>query len=334
MFRLFSALTLLLMIMSGPSLAWGPKGHQAVGAIADAHLNGHAKSMVASLIAMPLEQAGPWLDCVKDVKGSKGSLKYVEDKRYADGCSVFWDQEGPSEKSIEAFAEKNWDNCAISSDTNPCHSQYHFADVDISTSSPAYSLNEPGTNDHDVVQAIDAAIDVLEGKPAPPPFASSMDQREALLMLAHLVGDLHQPLHTGSIYLAQDGHEIRATTGDDADPGFTRGGNWMFAGSKNIHSLWDNVSDATVAKAKSVPASAVAPSSGQLAEWPAAWATETIDIAKPNLEELKVKTESGQHHWPTDQTAASYENHIAAVQVNQLATAGYHFAELLNALWP
>ena len=153
-------------------------------------------------------------------------------------------------------------------------------------------------------------------------------------MLAHLVGDLHQPLHVGAIYLEQDGNETHATTGDDNDPAFTRGGNWMFAGSKNIHSLWDNVSDATVTKAKAAPASTVAATPGLLNDWPAAWATETIDIAKPGLEELKVDAETTQHHWPTEEQAAGYERHIASIQANQLTVAGRHFAQLLNAVWP
>jgi hypothetical protein len=323
-----------IMLSSASCFAWGAKGHQAVGAIADVNLNPHARSMVASLIGMSLEQAGPWLDCVKDVKGTKGSLHYVEDSRYAEGCSVFWDQEGPSEKAIEAYADKNWNNCSVSSDSSPCASQYHFADVDISTSAPSYSLGEPGTNDHDVVQTIDAAIDVLQGKSPPSPFDATTTKKEALLMLAHLIGDLHQPLHVGAIYLQQDGHETHATTGDDADPAFTRGGNWMFAGSKNIHALWDNVSDATVTKAKSIPVSSISATPGQMIDWPRTGATETINVAKPSLEQLKIDPESGTHHWPTEEAAAGYERHIANVQATQLASAGYHFAELLNSIWP
>lgn len=326
---------ILLIISAAPCFAWGAKGHQAVGAIADANLNPHAKAMVASLIGMSLEQAGPWLDCVKDVKGSKGSLHYVEDKRYGDGCSVFWDHEGPSEKYIEAFAEKNWDNCTGGSDTNPCHSQYYFADVDVSGSNPSYKLGEPGTNDHDVVQAILAAIDVLQGKAAPVPFTDAMDQKAALLILAHLVGDLHQPLHAGAIYLGDDGHETAATTGEEgSDPGFTRGGNWMFAGSLNIHSIWDMVSETTVTNAKSTPPATVPPTPGQLSDWPSAWATETIDAAKANLEVVQVKPETTLHHWPTDEKAAAYEAQVASAQTAQLAAGGIHFARLLNTLWP
>jgi len=41
---------------------------------------------------------------------------------------------------------------------------------------------------------------VLSGKPAPAPF-SLLNEKEALLLLAHFVGDLHQPLHVGAIYL-------------------------------------------------------------------------------------------------------------------------------------
>ncbi|WFU04546.1 S1/P1 nuclease (plasmid) [Rhizobium sp. CB3171] len=329
---LASIFALLLMMLPAHAFAWGAKGHQAVGAIADSNLNPHARAMVASLIGTSLEQAGPWLDCVKDVKGSKDSLHYVKDQRYADGCSVFWTAD--AEKQMVAFAEKNWDNCTPWCDGNPCHDQYHFADVDISSANPAYKVGEPGTNDHDVVHAIDAAITVLQGNRASKPFADSMDQREALLMLAHLVGDLHQPLHVGAIYLDGDGHETPATSGDDADPAFTRGGNFMFVATKNLHSIWDNVSDATIANAKAVPASAVAPTPGSFTDWAATWASQTIDAAKENLEVLKVEPETGPHHWPVDAKASPYAQQIADIQARQLASGGHHFAELINAIWP
>jgi hypothetical protein len=45
-----------------------------------------------------------------------------------------------------------------------------------------------------------ATTQVLKGGAAPAPF-SLKDQREALLLLTHYVGDLHQPLHVGAIYL-------------------------------------------------------------------------------------------------------------------------------------
>ncbi|WP_409362753.1 S1/P1 nuclease [Bradyrhizobium sp. CIR18] len=32
------------------------------------------------------------------------------------------------------------------------------------------------------------------------------DKKEALFVLSHLVGDLHQPLHVGAVYLDSAGH--------------------------------------------------------------------------------------------------------------------------------
>ena len=71
-----------------------------------------------------------------------------------------------------------------------CHKAYHYTDEAIQRSK--YALGSAGTRDFDVVAAITAAIHVLKGEPAPPPF-NIKDKREALLMLAHYVGDIHQP---------------------------------------------------------------------------------------------------------------------------------------------
>ena len=108
----------------------------------------------------------------------------------------------------------------------------------------------------------------------------------------------------------------------------------MFVASKNLHSIWDDVSDATIARAKSVPASAITPTMGSLSDWAATWASQTIGAAKGNLEVLKGEAETGPHHWPVDAKAGPYAQQIADVQAQQLALGGHHFAELLNAIWP
>jgi S1/P1 Nuclease len=82
------------------------------------------------------------------------------------------------------------------------HNTYHFDDVDFERD--RFDRSYMGTNDHDLVAAITAAIAVLKDKPAPAPF-SIADKKEALFMLVHLVGDLHQPLHVESVYLGADG---------------------------------------------------------------------------------------------------------------------------------
>src|SRR5205814_265690 len=50
------------------------------------------------------------------------------------------------------------------------------------------------------MSAINAAVTVLKGNPSPDPFKIK-DKTEVLFLLSHFVGDVHQPLHVGAIYL-------------------------------------------------------------------------------------------------------------------------------------
>ena len=65
------------------------------------------------------------------------------------------------------------------------HTMFHFEDVAIQRNS--FDRNFQGTNSHDLVAAIGAAIAVLKDKPAPAPF-SIKDKKEALLLLDSLRG--------------------------------------------------------------------------------------------------------------------------------------------------
>ena len=95
-----------------------------------------------------------------------------------------------------------------------------------------------GTSDHDIVAAINASIAVLQGGTAPAPF-NIKNKREALRLLAHYVGDIHQPLHVVSIYLANDGQVVDPDSGTFDPNSKTRGG--LLVGSAALHSEWDGV---------------------------------------------------------------------------------------------
>ena len=82
-------------------------------------------------------------------------------------------------------------------------------------------LREPRS--HDVVSAINAAIAVLQGSASPSP-VSFTSKREALRVLAHYVGGIHQPLHVGAIYLDASGHEVDPDAGTYDPATKTQGG--------------------------------------------------------------------------------------------------------------
>jgi hypothetical protein len=70
---------------------------------------------------------------------------------------------------------------------------------------------------------------------------------EALRLLVHFVGDIHQPLHCGTgFYQFSDGGVVQLITDPQAADGKPndRGGNLLFYGQEatdQLHALWDRV---------------------------------------------------------------------------------------------
>src|SRR5262249_46797677 len=157
--------------------------------------------------------------------------KYTPGKaEYRIPCTSF---ETPVEAArMEDYVARNWSNCAYQAG-HGCDESYHFTDVAIQHCD--YSRNYTGTSNHDVVGAINAAIAVLQVRPAPMPF-SIRDKKEALFLLAHFVGDLHQPLHVGAIYLDRDGQPVNPDL-RGLDPATeTAGGNFIDDDGRSFHS--------------------------------------------------------------------------------------------------
>src|SRR5262249_14316276 len=188
---------LALTLTSGRALAWGPEGHEFIGSIADQLLNRHAKQEVARILGIELRVASTWPDCARSViRHADGSFEYVPNPRFEASCKLF--ETIPEKTRMVDYVSRNWSNCTYEDQPTNCHKAFHFADVAIQHDT--YDRSDVGTSDHDVVSAINSAILVLQNKSPQPPF-SIKDQKEALLLLAHFVGDLHQPLHLAAIYL-------------------------------------------------------------------------------------------------------------------------------------
>jgi len=318
-----------------PALAWGPEGHALVGKIADALLAGTNAGRHVDMVlgAYTLEEAAKWPDCVRSVrKEASGDFKFVQDK-YTAPCKAF---ETPDEEArMEDYAKRNWDTFPYRAGHGD-HEAYHFADVPVEHG--AYNpTGDIGISDHDVVHAINAAIAELTGKPVPALF-SIKDDKEAILMLAHFVGDIHQPLHVGAIYLDAGGSEVDPHSATDADADGTAGGNFIMVGrSGNLHHEWDTISKsldnavgALVTEAKSVPVD-----QGSFAsDWAVAWASESVAAAKNAYSGITFAGE-GSHEWEAmfaDRSAYRKGEH--AEQEKRIVQAGARLAAIFTAIWP
>src|SRR6476620_4940399 len=176
------------------AFAWGPDGHKTVATIADNLLKGTkaAQEVKAILGSASLADAAVWADCAKAV--DKDTFVYKESADHPE-CHPF---EPSGEADMIAFVKRNATNCHPKPTEEICHKQYHYADIPIQHED--YRSSYAGARTDDIARAVTAAIAVLQGKESPPAFKIE-GKREALLLLVHYVGDIHQPLHVGAVYL-------------------------------------------------------------------------------------------------------------------------------------
>ncbi len=327
----------LALLSAGRAFGWGADGHHTVGAIADQLIAGtHAGEKVHAILGdFTLQDAAVWADCAKGVDPKK-NFAYTAAGAFA-ACAIFETPAGEAEMSD--FVRRNSTNCVIKAGEEICHKQYHYSDVAIQRS--GYAPGTVGTRDDDIVQAVVAATHVLKGDATPAPF-DIKSPREALLILAHYAGDIHQPLHVGAVYLDATGAVVDPDSGTFDPSTATRGGNQITvettAGKKrgNLHATWDavpaslrvpHVDAAWVAKAHAVPASP-----GDIFSWPAQWATGTVLAAHTALDGLPYGAEVG-HNWSVV-LPTGYSSRMTGTKRQQLTRAGARLAQLLEAIWP
>ncbi|BDT68086.1 hypothetical protein os1_22680 [Comamonadaceae bacterium OS-1] len=314
--------------------AWGHQGHMLVGAIADQLLTPQARAGLQRDMGLTLAQAAPWADCAKGVGLGTRGFEYASDERWpSPACTRFETAEGV--QAMQSYASRNWNTCGQSRD---CHKTYHYADVAYQHA--RYKMGYVGTNDHDLVHAINAAIAQLQGQPVPPPF-SITSRAEALRLLAHFIGDLHQPLHVGALYLDETGKAVDPDVPGGPEPLETRGGNSLDTGhGDNLHALWDDLPDGL--RADAVPASMVQAARalrksragvGRLAQ---TWASDTVAVSGAAFAGLSVgpaRLDKGRV-WPaTLVDPADYRARQNALQTQQLTNAGARLAQLVNVLY-
>jgi hypothetical protein len=229
---------------------------------------------------------------------------------------------------------------------HPAHDTYHYANLPFQAE--RYGLDVPGARPTDIVQTARESIRVLQTGKGP------FTPREALRLLAHFVGDLHQPLHVGTAFVASSGPLafVEPTTPASWRP--TLGGNALVYGPEhrfNLHSYWDshavNITvqkeDAAAYAARlfaDVPPAPAWTHSGEPDTWPAQWATEGLGHAKAIHRGIRLVSYLGPdeakrtaHRWLIEQPS-DYDARARPLMRQQLAAGGYRLAAVLRAIWP
>lgn len=260
-----------LIVFVGPvssALAWGDDGHKTVGKIASLRVKPRTAEQIAQILKTgeTLANIATWADSVKYRVGQT-------------------DPDADTNAFLQDVAH------------NEKNAEWHYDDLPLNCKN--YQTCTGFTPDNDVVHMLNVCIRTLQGHPDP---NHPLSQRNALKLLVHFVGDMHQPLHigcgfidvkgpNGAILIARDPEAIRWNN----YPSDNGGNQLVIDGDKRkLHAFWDfdlvtSLMQATDKKTPDTLASFlkdnVRPRSGwnprgPIASWGARWATDSLQQSR------------------------------------------------------
>jgi S1/P1 Nuclease len=230
----------------------------------------------------------------------------------------------------------------------PHNSDWHFCNFIVGSTN--YDFNSIYSSEDDVVHALENAIAVLEGA------NSKMTQKQALRVVFHLVGDIHQPLHciTGFYDTNNPSQPLLLTNVIDPHSAVQdRGGNQLYyTTNSELHALWDlglpnsishNID--TLAQKLVVPSWAnTMLTDGDYHHWAEAWAGDSMNQANAAYEGIVFKSAAQvpdpRHPGETmlkiliklPGGTSGYEQAQKQRTQEQLTKASVHLAQLLSKI--
>ncbi len=220
--KLVLVFLVVLFFSRSVGFAYGAEGHALVGAIADARLAGRptGPKVTALLDGLSLSRAAVLPDEIK-----------AWDKYGADAPGGFHLPGHPGiEKQLREFWKANppaqTPRSEDDSDAVPSHHWFHYTNIPL-MGHTRYDQGKVGRSKWDLVRMIAYCQDVLaERVPAENP--RKITKAVAIILLAHFVGDLHQPLHVGAEFFDRQGNPVDPDALGVQEPVTNQGGNTFF----------------------------------------------------------------------------------------------------------
>lgn len=206
----------------------------------------------------------------------------------------------------------------------------------------------PDAENRNVLWAIRHCLAILSGRVTDP----SIDKAQAVVMLAHLVGDVHQPLHTTS---RNDAGGNKVKVPNIADPLVEAFPHW-----RNLHYFWDTAYRRAFAAGKVVP---LYPDPPTLKSQPVEGYNAALPLIREQTDALerihlpeKYPADGNPEDWVTEshrtgytagyqelpggdaanpvELDAAYVDRAREISQQKLVQAGRRLAGLLNGVFP
>lgn len=196
----------LICLSSACVFAWNETGHRAIGMLAFEQLTPAVRTKISELLAQH-PHAGSLL--------RDGLLPAQGDPELIFANAAKWPDEVRNPPYAKAFHHATW----------------HYVNIPYVPDEYAEQFNPRALKEAgDLLPALNSNLEILKN-----PKASKAAKAVAICWVAHLVGDIHQPLHTVALYTP-------------LTPKGDKGGNALLvrktAAAKsvtNLHSIWDSM---------------------------------------------------------------------------------------------
>jgi hypothetical protein len=313
--RLVTALVVCALVsLATPARAWNETGHMLVAYIAYKHLTPAARQTVDRLLALNPDVEAykatlppAWDDASRKLAGFMYAATWPDVIKSRDGYVTDGDH-GGNRPPAGAEASRN-----IGYADKSKHQYWHFIDIPFSTDGTA-TQEPPVPNAMTQLAIFTAAMK--------DPSSSDELRSYDLVWTAHIVGDLHQPLHTVSRF-------------SKAHPSGDDGGNAVSVCHApcrvNLHGVWDALLGAAglqEALAVGEMLDALPPPAGGDVIDVQQWVNEGVDAAKQVVYVAPISDESAQAvvSLPTPE----YRARARQLAEQRAILAGRRLARILN----
>jgi hypothetical protein len=310
-FRSLIAITLCLVLFSSTSQAWFGFGHMAVAYVAYQKLTPEKRTRVAQLLKKNPYYKTKWKAMIP-----AGTPADQQDLMYFMIAATWPDEikaknsgyvdDGPDGGNTPPAGPTAWQNTGYGDTAR--HKYWHFIDTPFA---------QDGTTALPAIPSPNAETEIAIFRQALTSSVSDKIKSYDLVWLLHLVGDVHQPLHSTTRVGAAD---LQGDNGGNnvklSDP------------SKELHAFWDglpgdssNVAD-VIAYGKTL--TAADPLLAKKAD-ASDWIKETFDIAQTTVYSSPIGTGDG----PFTITQA-YKDNAQKIAAERVELAGERLANIIN----
>ena len=297
-------------LSAGQAVAWSDEGHEVIALIAQKYL----------------------------AEKSPGTLNQVEPLLASDTSSLTAHDIGAASIWADKFRDSDRDTTKVNYGQTR---NWHYIDIDAAGQTPdektacaGYPQLPPG-RPASLGDPVDCVVDkiIQFETELSSPQTSASERVLALKFLLHLVGDMHQPLHSAERANDQGGANTGVIWGSLKTPESLRA-----VWNDDAVTAWDSNPDVAASKLFSIitPAEVEQARSGR----PSDWAAEAWRVAK--LTAYALPSRAAGTYVPAGQTAArpyylmpdSYPAEVKAIAGKQLRLAGLRLAWVLEQYMP